>query len=949
MHEFRLQISLLLPISKHWLYSVVLNFTDRFSVLMMFTLLVLILGIIPGMHCRFERLEAIHVYTDISLPGRVNGNNDVLKLVRRRADMTYQENLLKYIEELKSKRPDMKASFDDKNFAVVGSLATVDAAITLTEALQNINVIRAERAAGFAGKPNPTNDKLHNGLQQLNAVRNVLWLIKEKLKGGGSVFADKSLLEKLQEVQVYLSTQTGGHLGNAVDLALTKSGVFDALEAKWGKTSLKFRSFKAGAANFFDAAINGYNTVVNSLALRKEVTDGNILGLTSSVTALAGDIAMGVTSVIATASKAAGPIGYAIGATLYLVSYGTAVAQGIVSTENLETKDYVKIFLTPLTPDPSFGTLVDIIDQTIKGNYIEAYHLFYTRHYFGHFIILKLAISDYIHETKKLSQWGAILNFLGAIVHSNRLEEFKEQVASNAKNTVKLLKPKKVLFTFPKFRETDKYTVEGWKSESDVKTKFQIANALSPVNLFLATFTDDFKKPDACPNEAAKGYTFCPKAAPHGSDKLVFVGSDKVSEKILLDDDCEAYGLGGDDTFELEQNVGRKGVKIDGGEGSDEINTLATLEDSKSFLSGGGAERDTIFAGPGQNTIIVNNDFVNAPTGENTLIVRGKGRDTIKIGTGHDLVIVKKDEGSVDLVTSLLSTQNPSQQKPKRVVYESERTKAEGDDSIVGGETQFDVLSLRKYKGSKNHNGILLIEKGSTIDEYRSKVSDTDIFKNHPQQAFSSAQKIEFSNFERVEMSHNQNNFFFFKNDPQKSDYIEVTGGTKNDFVINAHPTTPLLAQLSTGDNLVFSGEGHDSFSVILDKGEDFIYDKGGNNILAVLLPKGVEMGNTQISRVTSGSGGYMVHQDKFDGNLKVQFMFLPRGRGGTVQIIVEDSTGRQVTFKPANPSMNSFQKTRTVGFYYQKFEFCPGDQDVLTDVEGIAPPPGQKLPQPMC
>ena len=115
-------------------------------------------------------------------------------------------------------------------------------------------------------------------MQRLNAFRNVLWLLKEKLRSG-------VLMDKLREAQTWLSTQTGGHLGQAVTTAFEGSGLMAKLKAKWGGgggTSLKFRSISAAAANGLDFAINGFNTVVNALALNQEVTDANILALSSS-------------------------------------------------------------------------------------------------------------------------------------------------------------------------------------------------------------------------------------------------------------------------------------------------------------------------------------------------------------------------------------------------------------------------------------------------------------------------------------------------------------------------------------------------------------------------------------------------------------------------------------------------------------------------------------------
>lgn len=126
-------------------------------------------------------------------------------------------------------------------------------------------------------------------------------------------------MDKLREAQTWLSTQTGGHLGQGMTAVLEKVGIMDKLKAKWGANSSKFKSFLAAAANGLDFAINSYNTFVNAVALNQEVTDANILALSSSVTAMAGDIAMGVSQILASSAKAAraaGPIGFAVAATL---------------------------------------------------------------------------------------------------------------------------------------------------------------------------------------------------------------------------------------------------------------------------------------------------------------------------------------------------------------------------------------------------------------------------------------------------------------------------------------------------------------------------------------------------------------------------------------------------------------------------------------------------------
>ena len=161
-----------------------------------------------------------------------------------------------------------------------------------------------------------------------------------------------------------------------------------------------------------------------------------------------------------------------------------------------------------------------------------------------------------------------------------------------------------------------------------------------------------------------------------------------------------------------------------------------------------------------------------------------------------------------------------------------------------------------------------------------------------------------------------------------------MTGGPKDDFVINLDGATPLLAQMSTGDNRILSGEGKDRYSVILDAGDDIIYDKGGENILAVLLPQGTTLNEATIDRSTNGEG-YKIERKSRTRDHRIGFIFFgDGGAGGTVQIIVQDSTGKQITFKPvARPSQadNSFSQERSIGsYYYDRFAFCPGDQDVI-------------------
>ena len=391
------------------------------------------------------------VPSEYILPGYVMDNDAAIELLHRQTEMTYQLNLPKYLEEMKASAPYIRQQFDDKDFAVVGSLATLDATITFGEGIKNLQVIRADTQAGFDGLPNPDNGKLHNRVQRLNSFRNLVWLMKEKMKSG-VVTADSSLMDKLREAQTWLSTQTGGHLGQGMTAVLEKVGIMDKLKAKWGVNSLKFRSFSAAAANGLDFVINGYNTVVNSMAVNQEVTDANILALSSSVTAMAGDIAMGVSHILATSAKvasAAGPIGYAVAATLYIASYATGVASGMVGQEDLEPKDYVKIFLGPLIPAPDFAAMVEIFDAHAKGDIFKAYYLSMTQTTSAAFYIVAMAIKDVKTESNELGKYAAVVNFFRMAHVFTKRDKVMEKLKNSMKTIIKDIKPKKFLFAYP--------------------------------------------------------------------------------------------------------------------------------------------------------------------------------------------------------------------------------------------------------------------------------------------------------------------------------------------------------------------------------------------------------------------------------------------------------------------------------------------------------------------
>ena len=91
-------------------------------------------------------------------------DESAINALKREAMLIYQLNLPKYLDEIPKPSSGAQIDFDEKDFAVVGSLATGDASIVFGEGIKNLRVIAAENAAGFPGRPNPTNDKLHNQL-----------------------------------------------------------------------------------------------------------------------------------------------------------------------------------------------------------------------------------------------------------------------------------------------------------------------------------------------------------------------------------------------------------------------------------------------------------------------------------------------------------------------------------------------------------------------------------------------------------------------------------------------------------------------------------------------------------------------------------------------------------------------------------------------------------------
>ena len=168
------------------------------------------------------------------------------------------------------------------------------------------------------------------------------------------------------------------------------------------------------------------------------------------------------------------------------------------------------------------------------------------------------------------------------------------------------------------------------------------------------------------------GFTFCPRVVDRGENGLIFLGSNELTEKVILEENTEAYGMGGDDQFELKSPSGIGTVKIDGGAGSDTIDTVNAHREGLNYISGGGPERDTIRGGFAKDIISVDNDEVWDVDGDNVFLVEGSGNDNIQVGPGADLAIIKKSAGTVSFAMHQANHETRDQQKPKRIVYDSD-------------------------------------------------------------------------------------------------------------------------------------------------------------------------------------------------------------------------------------------------------------------------------------
>lgn len=71
-----------------------------------------------------------------------------------------------------------------------------------------------------------------------------------------------------------------------------------------------------------------------------------------------------------------GLIGYGIVVILYIVLYVIGVVFGFVGDDDLEDKDYVKVFLFFFIFLFDFVVMVDFVDVVVKGNIFKVYIIY---------------------------------------------------------------------------------------------------------------------------------------------------------------------------------------------------------------------------------------------------------------------------------------------------------------------------------------------------------------------------------------------------------------------------------------------------------------------------------------------------------------------------------------------------------------------------------------------
>ena len=142
--------------------------------------------------------------------------------------------------------------------------------------------------------------------------------------------------------------------------------------------------------------------------------------------------------------------------------------------------------------------------------------------------------------------------------------------------------------------------------------------------------------------------------------------------------------------------------------------------------------------------------------GDNVFLVEGTGSDNIQVGPGADLAIIMKSAGSVSFSMHQWNHATEPDQKPKRIVYNSDARLTHGEnnaekDVMEGGYTSHDVLSMTDYKPDTStrtpDQRIVLLdqartEETRTVDYFMSQIGSEvvdDLFHDHRGEVLASA------------------------------------------------------------------------------------------------------------------------------------------------------------------------------------------------------------------
>lgn len=194
------------------------------------------------------------------------------------------------------------------------------------------------------------------------------------------------------------------------------------------------------------------------------------------------------------------------------------------------------------------------------------------------FYIVVMVIKDVKIGLNEFRKYVVVVNFLWMVYLIKKRDEFKEKLKNSMYIIIKDIKLKKFFFVyFVVFIidvESGEYIVMGWICLLILKYEFEIVDDFVNKIVFMVIYNDKFNKLYECCVKVFEGYIFCFSVVDCGDNGLIFIGSNEGMDKVILEENIEVYGMGGDDYFELKL-LGSKGiVKIDGGVGSDNIDVI---------------------------------------------------------------------------------------------------------------------------------------------------------------------------------------------------------------------------------------------------------------------------------------------------------------------------------------------------------------------------------------